>query len=119
MQLRYRDSSERSVVWYGLGSQERLPSSLGTVADFITDAVIKAAFLTFLTSFSSFTDRRSAKAVATSKVGNSDSDSALLHLSVKLPTGLSCTNTLTIVKTGVPAEAKYLPGLAVIQATAA
>lgn len=66
-----------------------LPSSLGTVDDFMTDAAMKAAFLTLMISFSSFTDRRSAKALATSTVGNPESDRAALHMSVNLPSGLS------------------------------
>ena len=81
--------------WHWL-QEEYLPSSLGTVDDFMTDAVMKAAFLTLIISFSSFTDRRSAKAPATSVVGKPDSDSAALQMSVNLPSGLSCSGVLDL-----------------------
>ena len=92
MQLLCHDCSSLRLLWDVCCNLGYLLSSLGTVADFITDAVMKAAFFTFLISLSSFTDRMSAKALATSVVGNSDSDNALLHLSVRLPAGLSCTD---------------------------
>ncbi len=68
---------------------DQIPSSLGTVEVFITDAVMNAAFFTFVTSLSSLTDRRSAKALPTSTVDKPDFSKAALHKSVSLPSGLS------------------------------
>lgn len=60
----------------------------------MTDAVIKAAFFTLVTSVSSFTDNRSAKAFPASTVDKPDLSNAALHMSVSLPSGLSCTTKL-------------------------
>lgn len=57
----------------------------------MTDAVMKAAFLTLVISFASLTDRMSANAPDTSTVASPDFPSDSAHMSVNLPSGLSCT----------------------------
>ena len=74
-------------------NSEEAPSILGTVEVFMTDAVMKAAFLTFVISTSSLTDKSSAKALPTSTVDKPDFSKAAVHRSVNLPSGLSCSRS--------------------------
>lgn len=71
-------------------AERHQPSSLGTVEVFMTEAVMKAAFFTLVTSLSSLTDSRSAKALPTSTVDMPDFSKAAVQRSVNFPSGLSC-----------------------------